>query len=93
MMKCVLKNPDGVMLKSLDNANTTLELTTDVNEAYNYTNGDWFANSELDFIKFHYGKNYPQVMTMKSTYVDTEKDNTEMNYWTTAGPAEGVLVV
>ena len=74
-MKCVLKTNDGVMIKSIDTANTTLELTTDVSEAYNYVNGEWFAKSELEFLQFHFKKEYPQVMNMHCEWVEENKDS------------------
>ena len=76
-MKCVLKTNDGVMIKSIDTANTTLELTTDVNEAYNYVNGEWFAKSELEFLQFHFKKDYPQVMEMHCEWVKENNNNEE----------------
>lgn len=76
-MKCVLKTNDGVMIKSIDTANTTLELTTDVSEAYNYVNGEWFAKSELEFLQFHFKKDYPQVMEMHCEWVKENNNNEE----------------
>lgn len=76
-MKCVLKTNDGVMIKSIDTANTTLELTTDVSEAYNYVNGEWFAKSELEFLQFHFKKDYPQVMEMHCEWVKENNSNEE----------------
>ena len=76
-MKCVLKTNDGVMIKSIDTANTTLELTTDVGEAYNYVNGEWFAKSELEFLQFHFKKDYPQVMEMHCEWVKENNNNEE----------------
>ena len=76
-MKCVLKTNDGVMIKSIDTANTTLELTTDVDEAYNYVNGEWFAKSELEFLQFHFKKDYPQVMEMHCEWVKENNNNEE----------------
>lgn len=77
-MKCVLKTNDGIMIKSIDTANTTLELTTDINEAYNYVNGEWFAKSELEFLQFHFKKDYPEVMNMHCEWVDEHKDSASM---------------
>ena len=64
MLKCVLRNPDGVMVKSVDTANCTLELTTDNNEALNYTQGDWFAKTELEYLQFHMSKEHEELKTM-----------------------------
>ena len=74
MTKCVLKNENGVMIKSIDTANTKLELTTDPKEALNYVNGEWFAKSELEFLQFHYKKEYPDVTTMTVQWVSDTND-------------------
>ena len=74
MTKCVLKNENGVMIKSIDTANTKLELTTDPKEALNYINGEWFAKSELEFLQFHYKKEYPDVTTMTVQWVSDTND-------------------
>ena len=78
MTKCVLKNENGVMIKSIDTANTKLELTTDPKEAFNYVNGEWFAKSELEFLQFHYKEEYPDVTTMTVQWVsDTDDEDLE----------------
>lgn len=74
MTKCVLKNEKGVMIKSIDTANTKLELTTDPKEAFNYINGEWFAKSELEFLQFHYKEEYPDVTTMTVQWVSDSND-------------------
>ena len=74
MTKCVLKNEKGVMIKSIDTANTKLELTTDPKEAFNYVNGEWFAKSELEFLQFHYKEEYPDVTTMTVQWVSDNND-------------------
>ena len=74
MTKCVLKNEKGVMIKSIDTANTKLELTTDPKEALNYVNGEWFAKSELEFLQFHYKEEYPDVTTMTVQWVSDTND-------------------
>ena len=74
MTKCVLKNEKGVMIKSIDTANTKLELTTDPKEAFNYINGEWFAKSELEFLQFHYKEEYPDVTTMTVQWVSDTDD-------------------
>jgi hypothetical protein len=42
-----------LFLKKIDNVNDKLEFTDDVHEAKCYDN-DWFANAELQFLKFHF---------------------------------------
>ena len=90
-MKCVLKTNDGVMIKSIDTANTTLELTTDINEAFNYVNGEWFAKSELEFLQFHFKKDYPEVMNMHCEWVNEDKDSASM-YTIAHAPIVGDVV-
>lgn len=72
MNKCVLRNEKGVMVKTIDTANTKLELTTDPKEALNYSQGDWFARSELEFLQFHYKDEYPDVMTMTAQWINDD---------------------
>jgi hypothetical protein len=62
------------MIKSIDTANTKLELTTDPKEAFNYINGEWFAKSELEFLQFHYKEEYPDVTTMTVQWVSDTND-------------------
>lgn len=54
MVGYFLRNDKGEYVKSIDNQNHKLEFTTDPFEAKNYTDGSWFAETELDFLKFHY---------------------------------------
>lgn len=42
-----------LFLKAVDNENDKLEFTENVDEAKYYEN-DWFANAELQFLKFHF---------------------------------------
>jgi len=65
-----LCNDDGVYVKSLDTANHKLEFTNDINEANNYTGGTWFAETALDFLKFHFKEHKDVLNTMKCKYVD-----------------------
>ena len=87
MTKCVLKNEKGVMIKSIDTANTKLELTTDPKEALNYVNGEWFAKSELEFLQFHYKEEYPDVTTMTVQWVsDSDKEEEKAFSYGIAAP-------
>ena len=74
MAKCVLRNDDGVMVKSIDRVNCTLELTKDNDEALSYTQGDWFAKTELEYLQFHMGKEHPELETMTPQYVNCSTD-------------------
>ena len=63
-----LRNDNGDYVKSLDTENHKLEFTKDVNEAKNYTNGSWFAETELDFLKFHFKEQKEILDTMYCKY-------------------------
>lgn len=50
-----LKNKEKQLyLKSIDTKNETIEFTSNVNEAKVYDGGEWFANTELEYIQFHF---------------------------------------
>ena len=69
-MRCgyYLRNDKGEYVKSLDTENHALEFTTNKDEAKNYTNGSWFAETELDFLKFHF-KEFKDILdTMYCKY-------------------------
>lgn len=76
MTKCVLRNKDGVMVKNIDRVNCTLELTTDIEEALNYVQGEWFAKTELEYLQFHMGKEHPELETMAAQYVNSSNNST-----------------
>lgn len=59
-----LRNDNGDYVKSLDTENHVLEFTKDVNEAKNYIEGTWFAETELDFLKFHFKEQKEILDTM-----------------------------
>jgi hypothetical protein len=63
-----LRNDKGEYVKSLDTENHVLEFTTDANEAKNYTNGSWFAETELDFLRFHFKEFKDTLDTMYCKY-------------------------
>jgi hypothetical protein len=72
MAKGVAKNKDGLMIKSYDLPTETLELTTDINEAYNYGfMGEQETNNDLDFLRHHMGNVHEELETMKYTVVAT----------------------
>lgn len=66
-MPYVLKNADGLFLKSIDSANTDITFTNKASEAKVYNGGEWFADTELEFVKFHF-KDRPEVKTLATTY-------------------------
>lgn len=67
-----LKNADGVYLKDIDTANEEIHFTTDITEARNFTNGEWFSNNQLEFINFHF-KDREEIKTMRTVYEEVVK--------------------
>lgn len=56
-------------LKAVNTAEETLEFTDNVNDAIDYKNGEWFADTELEFIKFHFKDKYPnEVPLLERSY-------------------------
>ena len=51
-------------IKSVDGANETLEFTNSTDDAY-YKDSGFFADSEYEFLMFHFKKNYPELEYMK----------------------------
>lgn len=58
-----LKNSNDQYVKDIDSVNGTLEFTSSEDEAKQYS-GDWFADTELEYIKFHF-KDYEGVDSLK----------------------------
>ena len=59
-----LKDKDGVKryIKSIDTANETIEWTTTPDSDRLYTNSSgFFADADMDFIKFHFKDKYPNI--------------------------------
>lgn len=61
-----LKNDEGLYLKEIDSVNTTITFTESTFEAKTY-NGDWFADTELEYVKFHF-KDKEEVKTLHAVY-------------------------
>lgn len=59
-----LKTEDAEFVKAIDNAEGTIEFTTKLSEAKNYTQGSWFAETELDYIRFHF-KEDPRIKGLR----------------------------
>ena len=61
-------------IKSMDGANGTLEFTNNMREAM-YRDMGFFADSDFEFIKFHFTKNYPELenMDIYDGYSDEDK--------------------
>lgn len=64
-MGLFLKSESGMYLKNIDSANGTIELTPFVSEAKHYSGGEWFAETELEYVKFHF-KDNEDVKTMRT---------------------------
>ena len=62
-----LQNKDGKYLKTLDTANSKLEFTDDYKEARNYIGrpggGNWDAENEKEYLKFHFSEEYGDKVT------------------------------
>ncbi len=71
-----IKQPDQPTkyIKSMDGANGTLEFTENVREAM-YRDMGFFADSDFEFIKFHFTKDYPELenMDIYDGYSDEDK--------------------
>lgn len=61
-------------IKSMDGANGTLEFTNNMREAM-YRDIGFFADSDFEFIKFHFTKDYPELenMDIYDGYDDEDK--------------------
>ena len=59
-----MKNNDGLYLKDIDSVNTDITFTSDRSEAKLYHGGDWFAETELEYVKFHF-KDRDEVKTLR----------------------------
>jgi hypothetical protein len=71
-----IKQPDQPTkyIKSMDGANGTLEFTENIKEAM-YRDMGFFADSDFEFIKFHFTKDYPELenMDIYDGYSDEDK--------------------
>ena len=65
-----LKNADkGLYFKDMNTQDETIEFTENINEAKKYTQGDWYANTELEFLQFHFPNEEETLANMKAVYV------------------------
>lgn len=74
-MEYYLKNAKkGLYLKEIDTVNKDLTFTKDINEAKKYCEGGWYADTELEFIQFHFKESntdkqtYQIVKDLRTTY-------------------------
>ena len=51
----------NMFIKTIDKVNCKLEFTNDINEAYE-RDGGFYVNSEIDFLKFHFADEYPDIV-------------------------------
>ncbi len=64
----VIRNREGQYVKSLNTEDHILEFTNKPSEAKIYDGGSWFAETELDFLKFHF-KEFKDILdTMEPRY-------------------------
>lgn len=65
-------------IKSIDRANGTLEFS-DTKEGCFQQDSGFFANSELDYLKFHFTEAYPEIkyLEVDSTYDESMWDTVE----------------
>lgn len=66
-MAYVLKNKAGLFLKSIDFTTPDITFTNNLSDAKVYNGGEWFADTELEFVKFHF-KDRPEVQTLRTVY-------------------------
>ena len=66
MGRLLLKNDNGQFLKSIDTVNQKAIFTKDKYDARSY-DGEWFAETELEFVKFHF-KKQEQVESLHMVY-------------------------
>lgn len=80
-------------IKSMDGANGTLEFTENVREAM-YRDMGFFADSDFEFIKFHFTKDYPELenMDIYDGYSDEDKCEEADNLWGAVNVEEPIAV-
>lgn len=54
-------------IKSIDRVNKTLEFTANSSEALNKSGG-FYIEAEIDYLKFHFKEQYPEVQYAKPDY-------------------------
>lgn len=60
-----LRNDEGQFLKEIDSVNSEITFTDKMEEAKFYGGGSWFAETELEYVKFHF-KDRKEVETLQS---------------------------
>jgi hypothetical protein len=73
MSSYYLKNKDkNLYLKNIDTEKETIEFTENVNDAKPYPNGQWFAETELEFAQFHFPQEEEILSKMECVYEEDE---------------------
>lgn len=63
MGKIVIKEPSKKpkYIKKYDKVNQCIEFTTDVDEAYDRTDGGWYTRAEIKSLQFYFMAEYPEL--------------------------------
>jgi hypothetical protein len=63
MGKIIIKEPGKKekFIKTYDKVNQCIEFTTDVDEAYDRTDGSWYTRAEIQSLKFYFKKEFPEL--------------------------------
>ena len=70
-----LKNKDKQLyLKSIDTLNAKIEFTDKQNEAKQYEGGRWYADTELEYLIFHFPQEKEILNNMHAVYEDIYED-------------------
>lgn len=72
MERLLLKNDKEQYLKEINTANQKVIFTNNKNEAKTYS-GEWFAETELEFINFHF-KEQEDVKTLHMIYENVDNN-------------------
>jgi hypothetical protein len=68
MARYRLKNDDGIYFKEYDPSKESITFTNKQSESKDYPNGEWWAQTELDFLKFHFEETNPELKSMVVAY-------------------------
>lgn len=60
-------NAKGLYLKGIDTQNEKIEFTEHREEAKKY-DGDWYANTELEYAQFHFPQEKETLNSMQCVY-------------------------
>lgn len=76
MGKYYIQLPNGKRkyVKTLDYANQTLEFTENPNEAHQRNDGEFYLQTERDFLKAQFSEIYPECKDIQYTYYNSEAE-------------------